>query len=228
MRRFRTPTLVLMVAAVHGLLAAPAAPPEELLMPARLRGQMTIVNGDPDERTKRTRTAVGDALGMNPGVPGRTEPMVQFPTTSAQVSITIRRWSLEEEQDALRAAIESGSVAKVMKEMKGLPTLGDISVGGERTSIRAALTWMTEHAQRIRLVVTARLVTTNPDPFAQTGRALDIVDLSFPFGQQYGSGTLVTATKVGPETPGLIAPVVLAVDSATQPISQVERLPREE
>ena len=228
MRPFRATAVLLMVAAVHGAFAVDPAPPEELLMPARLKGEMTIVNGDVDERTRRTRTAVGDVLGLTTTVPKKTEPWVQFPTTSAQVSITIRRWSLEEEQDALRPAIESGNVAAVIKEMKRLPTLGDVRVGGQRTSIRAAMTWMTEHAQRIRIVVTTRLVTTNPDPFAQTGRALDILDLSLPFGQRYGSGSLVTATKVGIETPGLVAPVVFAIDSATQPLSQVERLPRDE
>ena len=195
-------------------------------MPARLKAEMTIVNGEVDPRTAAGRTAVGDALGMTKK-PLPTTPRVQFPTTSAMVSIVIRRWSLEEEQDALRAANASGGLAAVVKTMKGLPTLGDVHINAERVPIRAAMTWMTEHTQRIRLIVTSRLVTTNPDPFAQTGRALDILDLSLPHGERYGSGSLVTAVKVEDATPGLFAPVVFAVDSATQPLSKVERQPPE-
>ncbi|HZN03604.1 MAG TPA: hypothetical protein VFD06_08440 [Candidatus Polarisedimenticolia bacterium] len=226
MNRFRVPAGVLMVAAIHGLFAAPPAAPEELSLPARLRAEMTIVNAEVDPRTGATRKAVGDMLGVTKPT-GPTTPWVQFPTTSAIVSITIRRWSLEDEQEALRAAIESGGLAAVIKTMKKLPTLGDVHVNAGRLSIRAAATWMTEHTQRIRLVVSGRLVTTNPDPFAQSSRVLDILDLSLPHGERYGTGTLVTATQVEFEKPGLISPVVFAIDSATQPLSRVERQPPE-
>jgi hypothetical protein len=224
MRLFRVTAGILMLAALHGLLAAPPAPPDELPMPARLRGEMTIVNGAVDERTAGARTAVGGLLGDMPPTPGK--PMVQFPITSAMVSITIQRWSLPDEQDALHAAIESGGVDAVIKAMKHLPTLGDVHVGAERSSIRAAATWMTEHVQRVRLVFSDRLVTTNQDS-AQTGRALDILDLSLPFGEPYGTGSLVTATKVEYKERGLVEPVTFALDSATQPLTQVERLPAE-
>jgi hypothetical protein len=217
-------TAGILILALHGLFAAPAAPPEELSLPAHLRAEMTIVNADVDPRTGATRTAVGDMLGVTkPKTP--TTPWVQFPTESATVSITIRRFTLEDEQEALRAAIASGGLAAVIKAMKKLPTLGEVHINAGSVPIRAAATWMTENTQRIRLVVSSRLVTTNPDPFAQSGRALDILDLSLPHGQRYGTGSLVTATKVEFEKPGLIAPVVFAIDSATQPLSHVERQP---
>jgi hypothetical protein len=225
---------VVMASGLQGLLAAPPAQPEpsaptdELIMPARLRAEMAIVNADVDSRTTGGREAVGDLLGMSrPMGRNSTTPLVRFPTTSATVTMTIRRFSLEEEKDTLRAAIESGGVPAVLKAMKRLPTLGEVSVGGERLPIRAAVTWMTEHTQSIRLVFSSRLVTTNPDPFAQTTRALDILDLSLPRGERYGTGSLVTATKVEFEMPGVFSPVTLAGDGATQPLSQVERLPPE-
>jgi len=219
-------TAGILILALHGLFAAPAAPPEELSLPAYLRAEMTIVNAEVDPRTGATRTAVGDMLGVTkPKTP--TTPWVQFPTGSAMVSITIRRWTLEDEQEALRAANESGGLAAMIKAMKKLPTMGDVHINAGRVPIRAAATWMTEHTQRIRLIVSSRLVTTNPDPFAQSGRALDILDLSLPHGQRYGTGSLVTATKVEFEEAGLFSPVVYAVDSATQPLTQVERLPAE-
>ena len=224
MTRHRLVAGIVLMVAMHGLFAAPAAPPEELILPARLRAEMTVVNGEVDPRTGRTREAVGDLLGMTKPK-GPTTPWVQFPTTSAQVSITIRRFSLEEEQDTLRAAMAAKGVEGVIKSMKRLPTLGELHIDSGRVPIRAALTWMTERTQRIRLIFGTRLVTTNPDPFAQTGRALDILDLSLPHGEPYGSGSLVTATRVESDTPGLFSPVVFAIDSATQPLSRVERLP---
>ena len=215
------PAGILMLAALHGLLAAPAASPEELQMPARLRAEMTIVNADVDGRTAAGRTAVGEVLGMPR--PKTTTPWVRFPTTSAMLSITIQRWSLEEEQDALRTANASGGLAAVIKAMKRLPALGEVHVGGESVPIRAAATLVTEHAQRIQLVFSSRLVTTNPDPFAATGRALDILDLSLPHGERFGTGSLVSATKIEFAERGLISPVTFAIDSATQPVAQVER-----
>jgi hypothetical protein len=225
MRRVRFSSAILMAAALDGLLAAPPAPPQELSLPARLHAEMTIVNAEVDPRTQGGRTAVGGLLGLIPQ--DRAKPWVQFPTTSAQLTIEIRRFSLEEEKDALHAAIDSGGVAAVIKATKNLKTLGEVHVGGEGLPIRAAATWMTEHAQRIRLVFSSRLVTTNPDPFAQTGRALDILDLTLPHGERYGTGSLETATKVEYEAQGLVSPVTYAIGSATQPIDKVERLPPE-
>jgi hypothetical protein len=225
MQRFRFATAILMAAALDGLLAVPPAPPEELSLPARLQGQMTIVNAEPDARTAAAQKAVGDMFRLTP--PTSAKPWVQFPTTSAMVTITIRRFSLEEEVDALHAAIESGGVAAVIKATKNLKTLGDAHVGGERFPIRAATTWMTEHAQHIRLVFSSRLVTTNPELFAQADRALDILDLTLPHGERYGTGSLVTATKVEYEEQGLVSAVTFAIESATQPIDKVERLPPE-
>jgi len=226
----RFPAAVLMFVAMGVLSAAPPAAPEELSLPAKLRGQITIVNAEVDPRTEAGRTAVGEMLGLKkpPGV-GITgmEPRVKFPTGSAQVTIEIRRWTLEEEKDALHAAIDSGGVAAVIKATKKLTTLGDVHVGGERVAIRAASTWMTDSAQHIRLVFSSRLVTTNPDPMAQTTRALDILDLTLPHGEPFGTGSLVTATQVEYKEPGLIDAVSYAIDSATQPIDKVERLPSE-
>jgi hypothetical protein len=228
MQRFRLATTILMVAAVGGLLAAPPAPPQELSLPARLRAHMTIVNAETDPRTEAGRTAVGEMLGLKkPRRPADVTPMVQFPTTEALLNIEIRRFSLEEEKDALHAAIESGGVPAVIKATKDLKTLGTVHVGGEGIPIRAAQTWMTEHEQRIRLVFSSRLVTTNPDPFAPTVRALDILDLTLPHGEPYGTGSLVTATKVEYAEQGLVSPVTFAIDSATQPLDKVERLPPE-
>jgi hypothetical protein len=230
MPRFRFASGILMVAALGGVLAAPPAAPEELSLPARLRAQMTIVNGEVDSRTEAGRRAVGEMLGLKkpPGV-GITgmEPRVKFPTGSAQVTIEIRRWTLEEEDDALHAAIDSGGVPAVIKATKKLTTLGDVHVGAERLPIRAASTWMTDSAQHIRLVFSSRLVTTNADPMAQTTRALDILDLTLPHGEPYGTGSLVTATQVEYKKPGLIEPVSFAIDCATQPLDKVERLPAE-
>ncbi len=224
MPRFRIIAGILMVIAGGGLMAEPPAPPQELSLPARLHAEMTIVNAEVDSRTEAGRTAVGTLLGL---VPPRDpmKPWVKFPTTSAQLMITIRRWTLEEEEDALHAAIDSGGVAAVIKATKNLKTLGDVHVGGEGLPIRAASTWMTESAQHIRLVFSSRLVTTNEDPFAQTSRALDILDLTLPHGQQFGTGSLVTATQVEYKEPGLIAPVTFAIGTATQPLDKVERLP---
>ncbi|HEV8120380.1 MAG TPA: hypothetical protein VGQ67_05255 [Candidatus Polarisedimenticolia bacterium] len=225
MTRLRVAAVVLMCAVLRGLFAAPPAPPEELSLPASLRAEMTIVNGDVDPRSGATREAVGNLLGMT--TTDRAKPWVQFPTTSAIVSITIRRWTLEDEQDALRAAVESGALPAVLKAMKQLPTLGDVHVNSQRVPIRAAATWMTEHTQRVRLVFGSRLVTTNPDPFSQSSQGLDILDLSLPHGERYGTGSLVTATKVKFEKPGLISPVAFAIDSAEQPLTHVERQPAE-
>ena len=212
--------VLLLTAAIGGLLAEPPAPPEELSLPARLHAEMTIVNAEMDPRTK----AAAGALGLMPP-PDPMKPWVSFPTTSAQVTITIRRWTLEEEADALHAAIDSGGVAAVIKATKNLKTLGEASVGGEGMAIRAAKTWMTDSAQHIRLVFSSRLVTTNDNPLAQTSRALDILDLTLPHGRQYGTGSLVTATQVEYKEPGLIEAVRYAPGSATQPVDKVERLP---
>lgn len=224
MPRFRFTAGILMTAAIGGLLAEPPAPPQELIMPARLHAEMTIVNAEVDSRTGAARTGVGTMLGL---IPPRDpmKPWVNFPTTSAQLTITIRRWTLGEEGDALHAAIDEGGVAAVIKATKNLKTLGEVNVGGEGLPIRAASTWITETAQHIRLVFSSRLVTTNEDPFAQIGRALDILDLTLPHGRPYGTGALVTATQVEYKEPGLIEPVRFAIGTATQPIDKVERLP---
>ncbi len=209
----------LMVAAIGGIMAEPPAPPQELSLPARLHAEMTIVNAEMDPRTK---AAVGSMPGLAPPL-DRLKPWVQFPTTSAELTITIRRWTLEEEEDALHAAIDSGGVAAVIKATKNLKTLGDVAVGGESMAIRAAKTWLTDNAQHIQLVFSSRLVTTNDSAFA-TGQALDILDLTLPHGRPYGHGALVTATKVEYKGPGLIEALRYASGSATQPVDKVERL----
>ncbi|HEV8202029.1 MAG TPA: hypothetical protein VGS03_18615 [Candidatus Polarisedimenticolia bacterium] len=223
MRRFRFTAGVLMLAAIGGLPAEPPAPPRELSLPARLHAELTIVNPEEDPRTKSGKTAVGGLLWPTPA--DRLKPTVQFPETSASLTIEIRRWSLEEEEDALRAAIDSGGVPAVIKATKNLKTLGAVHVGGEGVAIRAASTWITDDAQRIRLVFSSRLVTENQGPFSQTTRALDILDLRLPHGRQYGTGSLITATKVEYKEPGLIEPVTFAMDTVTQPVDKVERLP---
>jgi hypothetical protein len=223
MRRFRFTAGVLMVAGIGSLPAEPPAPPEELSLPARLQAELIIVNAEVDPRTQAGRTAVGGLVGQTPPF-DRLKPWVQFPTTSAQLTIEIRRWSLEEEADALRAAIDSGGVAAVIKATKNLKSLGAVHVGGEGVAIRAASTWITDDAQRIRLVFSSRLVTENQSPFAQTTRALDILDLRLPHGRQYGTGSLITATRVEYKKPGLIEPVTFAMDTVTQPVDKVERL----
>ena len=227
MQRLRLTAAVLVVAAFGGLLAAPPAPPQELSLPARLHAEMTIVNAEVDGRTEAGRTAVGEMLGLKqPTRPiGDTKPMVQFPTGSALLTIEIRRFSLEEEKEALHAAIDSGGVPAVIKATKKLTALGDVHVGAQGVPIRAATTWMTDSGQHIRLVFSSRLVTTNPDPMAQTTRALDILDLTLPHGGQSGTGSLVTATKVEYEEQGLVEAVTFASGSATQPVDKVERLP---
>ncbi|HYV17462.1 MAG TPA: hypothetical protein VFC25_00355 [Verrucomicrobiae bacterium] len=223
MRRFRFIHVVVMLAATGALPAEPPAPAQELSLPARLHAELTIVSPEEDPRTKSGKTAVGTLLWPRP--PDRLKPWVQFPTTSAQLTIEIRRWSLEEEEDALRAAIDSGGVPAVIKATKNLKTLGAVHVGGEGIAIRAASTWITDDAQRIRLVFSSRLVTENQTPFDQTTRALDILDLRLPHGRQYGSGSLITATKVEYKEPGLIEPVTFAMDTVPQPVDKVERLP---
>jgi hypothetical protein len=119
-------------------------------MPARLRAEMTIVNAETDPRTEAARRAIGDMQGTT--VHDRARPWVEFPTTSAIVTMTIRRWTLPDDRETLHAAIDSGGVAAVVQAMKGLPALGDLYIGGERVTIRVAATWMTEHTQRVRLV----------------------------------------------------------------------------
>ena len=221
MPRLRVTAALLMVIALRTLFAAPPASPDELPMPARLRAEMTIVNAEVDPRTEEARRAVGGLLG---DMPDRNKPMVRFPTTSATLTMTIQRWSLPDERDALQAAIESGGVEDVVKAMKGLPSLGDLHIDAQRVPIRVAATWMTEHTQHVRLVFSSRLVP-NQDSLSRSGRALDILDFTLPFGEPYGTGSLVTATKVEFVESGLMSPVTFAPDSVTQPLTKVERQP---
>jgi hypothetical protein len=219
MRRFRVTAAILMIPALGGLLAAPPAPPDELPMPARLRAEMTIVHATVDPRTEEARKAVGGLLG---DLPDRAKPMVQFPETSAMVTMTIERWTSPFERETLQAAIASTGVDGVIKAMKGLPSLGDLHIDAQRVPIRIAATWMTEHTQHVRLVFNSRLVP-NQDSLSQSGRALDILDLTLPFGEPFGTGSLVTATKVEFVESGLVSPVTFALDSVTQPLTKVEK-----
>jgi len=225
MPRVSLSAVVLMVAAIGSLPAAPPADPQELSLPARLHAVVTIINPEVDPRTEGARTGVGRLVGVVPQQ-DNMKAWVQFPNTSAQLTIEIRRWTLEEEEDALRAAIDSGGMPAVIKVTKNLKSLGTVHVGGEGVLIRAASTWMTDYAQRIRLVFNSRLVSTNTnaDLFTSTSRALDILDLTLPHGEKYGTGTLITATQVEYKKPGLIEGVTYAMGSATNPVDQVERL----
>lgn len=146
--------------------------------------------------------------------------------TSAIVSIEIRRWTLGEEREALAAAFRTGKTAGLAKEM-GRYSLGDLHLDSElRVPIRVAVTWITPVAQRVQLAFNRRVIPSNPaHPLAQHNEVIQILDLSLPHGEPFGDGTLVTATQVDLQEPGLIALVVPESGSRTSPLTHVERQP---
>ena len=224
MKRVPVAAVVLVAAASVHAFAAPPAPPQELSLPVRLSGHIRIVQGKVDGRTAGTTKAVGDLLGTRTeaGSPlGETEPM-----TSAIVSINIRRWTLGEEREALAAAFRARGTAGLVKELDKT-SLGELHFNSElRVPIRAAVTWITATAQHVQLVFNRRVVPANPaNALARHDLVVHILDLSLPHGEADGTGTLVTATQVELQEPGLVALVVPETGSGMSMLDHVEPLP---
>ena len=221
MKRVRVASWVLMIATLHGLLAAPAAPPEEPGLPLRLRASMRIIRVKTDARTIATRKAVADLLGLPSN---SASAHGAAPVTSAMVSISIERWTRDEEAQALGELLGSKGMKGLVKALNER-TLGEVHLNNElRMPIVIATTWRTGSLQGIRLALSRRLVPVDAaNPFAPFDPVIDILDLTLTDGEPHGAGTLVTATEVAFDESGRIVPSVTDDGSVPQPISHVER-----
>ena len=207
--------------ALAGLAILSAAAPvalDELSLPARLRSTLLIVDQHPPGTVRSSGGAV------LPGGAGTRPGHGQMQDRSAFLSFTIRRWSTDEENAALLEAFKSGGTDAVVTAMEK-DNVGELAFDNElRWPIRSATTWMTGKAQIVRLATTGRILargTGLPD----SRQLVNIIELTLRRGERYGDGTLVTAMEVAFEAPGRIIPETLDIDTGTQLLGNVERLP---
>jgi hypothetical protein len=144
---------------------------------------------------------------------------------AAFVSIVIRRWSTEEEIAAFEQTLLVGGGSALVKQMEK-KAIGDLQFDTElRWPIRYAKTWMTPIGQVVRIAVVGRILAWDTGGLPDASPVVNIVELSLPRGEPSGTGTLVSATKVAFEEDGRMTPVTEAMNSTTQSLHDVERVP---
>jgi hypothetical protein len=224
------PSGIAVFAVAFATLAAAPGTLDELSLPARLRGTMRLVHAAPmTERRARTDGAVGQMLGIPPGSgnPSRISEGQAgvLKTDAAFVSILIRRWNTDEELGEFEQTLLAGGSTALVKQMGKRPA-GELRFDTElRWPIAYATTWMTPTGQFVRFAVIGRILTWDEGLLPDASPIVNIVEISLPRGQFTGTGTLVTAAKVGFEAPGRMVMVIEAQGSMMQSIGNVEREP---
>jgi hypothetical protein len=229
----RSILLALLVAGCGAALAADAHDPNDLTLPARFQCMLMIL----DSRTPGTVSVETSGVGTTSG-PG-TVPPAGVPTPSGHVSsaagsplkynsallsITIDRWSTDDEQAGLVQAQKSGGTSALVSRMEKT-TVGFVQVNGElRWPIRMATTWTNGSGRVISLATNGPIVIP-----AATSRSISqsypvgIIELTLPSDGR-GEGTLVAATRAEFDNRGRIVPTVTPPGTGVQRLTGVERV----
>ena len=240
MMRF-SPSTTLLVAAGSSLALAGAlgAQQDETVPPLRLRATVMIVDALPPGTSQLAMggSGAGGSPFAAPGMPGQPPaalapatangPAVTRSTTKASgalLSITIDRWSMDDERAALVQSMKSGGPYALVSLMDKT-TVGYLQVNdGLRLPIRMVSSWKTDRGQVIRLA-TSRPILDGSSAQASRGtdNSIGIINLTLPASGS-GEGTLVAATRAAFDDQGQIEARVLALNSGVERVTNVERV----
>jgi len=210
MRHSRVKPRVVLAAGVAAALAGALLAQDERTLPVTGRATVMVLNALPPG-TVKVDIGAGGAVT-------RTGPAIR----SALLSMTIDRWSTDEEKSTLGQVLKSGGTYAFISALEGM-TVGYLHVnGGLRWPIRVASTWNTAEGQVVRLATNGQL------PFGGSARASGSTDYPIsifeftlpPTGR--GEGSLVAATRVGFDDQGRIEVRSMPLESGTQRLTNVE------
>jgi hypothetical protein len=139
------------------------------------------------------------------------------------VSITIERWSTEEERKALLAALHDGGTDELVKAMEDL----DVGYVQIRDSLgwrlRAASTWQTDKGRMVRVVTDRPLhVQENYRGTRSRDYPIGVIELILPPTGE-GEGILLAATQVRFDDQGRIEVKSLPNNIGPQQLSMVQK-----
>jgi len=143
-------------------------------------------------------------------------------TGMGRVTITVERWTTDEERKKLAEALRAGGTEALVEAMDGLEA-GYIQVENNlRWPIRVASTWTTDKGRRVR-VATNRPI--NYEEARVNTRTMDypigFIELGLP-PEGKGEGTLVAAAQVQFGADGHLEVRSLPTSTGSQKITNVE------
>jgi hypothetical protein len=223
----RLDRLTLLAALCTGIGAALAAGPPavgDLTLPAQFRSMVMVLDAHPPGTV--TVEMAGAAAGTGPGGAAGVAPSGRSSAprgNSAFLTITIDRWSTEEEQASFVQALKSGGTLGLVSEMEK-STVGYLQIDSDlRWPIRLASTWKSFEGRVVRLA------TNGPILFGPSASRLPareypigIVEFTLPDGER-SQGTLVAATRAEFDDRGRISATVMPVGTGVQRLTNVER-----
>lgn len=146
------------------------------------------------------------------------------PASTAQISITIERWTTTEERKAMLTALKEGGTKGLVDAMAKYTT-GYLQIDNDlRWPLRVASTWQTEQGQMVRVA------TERPLSFTEAHRGFRSLDYPFGYAEFVipssgpGSGQLVVAAKVQFNEQGRLEVQSLPQNMAPQRMTNVERI----
>jgi hypothetical protein len=222
----------------------------DLALPATYRATMMILDQLPKGTVKMSGGAEGSGagggivvgggpaigIGTTNGAGGAPAPnsVGTFPNpgkggrpigNSAYLSMTLRRFTTDDESLKPAAALTAGGTSSLVAELEK-SNVGALQLDNELPwVIRSATTWTTSSDRVVRLITTGRLFTPKPGAGPDASPIVNIVEFHLKPGERYGEGTLVSAVRVDFAEPGRIVPVTLVLDSGTQRLTNVEPRP---
>jgi hypothetical protein len=224
-------------AAVATVLAGVAIARDEITLPVRILANVMVVDSLPAGTAQVA--GEGNAWGGMPmGAPGSPVPPGLAPdapvlgtpaaarsipkTTAALMTITLDRFSTDDESAALALALKSGGFHGLKSEMEKT-TIGYVQLNDKlRLPIRVGSTWKTKKGQVLRLATTEPIIDS--DLARASGRpddSIGLIELTLPAAGP-GEGTLVHAIRAGFDDDGRIVARNLALNTGTERLTSVQ------
>jgi hypothetical protein len=228
MKRHRLTVKLVFAAAIATALGGDLRAQDEISLPIRILANVMVVDSMPPGTAQVS--AGGDGSGWPTGAPGSPASVLgmrrarSIPTTTAALmTITLERFSTDDESAALPLALKSGGFHGLKSEMEKT-TVGYVQLNDKlRLPIRIASTWTTKQG------LVLRMATSEPILESEIARAsgrpddsIGIVQLTLPSAGA-GEGTLVQAIRAGFDDQGRIVPRTLTLTTGTERLTGVVR-----
>jgi hypothetical protein len=141
-----------------------------------------------------------------------------------QISITVERWTTDEERNAMFVALRDGGTDVLVKAMQEMDA-GYIQIGmslGWR--LRVASTWQTEEGRNVRIATDRPVhIMENYQGTRSRDYPIGLIEFILP-PEGKGEGTLLAATQVRFDDQGRIEVKSLPNNTGAQTLSMVQKV----